>query len=428
MKEGYARFRVSRPAARWAIALAVLAASGVAAAFVVRWGIAESVVDTASREAVTVELIDAARRLEPGNPETAYISALYALDTAQPPDLELSGRLLELAVSLAPNRPAYWIALGRQREIAGRPAESEQAFLRAIESAPSHWKPRWMLGNLYVRLGRFQDAVGPLREASRLNPAMAPLAARTIWGATGRGDLATLEAVTSSTPAGRAAVVGLWVSEGRLDEALARWNELVADTGLAQVVIESGRQLAEALRVAGRGGDYADISSRLNPESGAALDTIANAGFEGPISESETSPFAWKAVRSPEARMSVDVGHGGGRALRIDYNSKGGSSYRHAAQTVRVEAGAAYVLSIWVIADKLQSGGPPSIKVTDESGNSSTLGSVSVPTTATEWTQISLRFTAPPSGLVTIHIEREPCGAVCPILGTVRFDDVTLSR
>ncbi len=427
MREGYARFRVTRPAVRWAIALVVVAVASLAAAFVIRWGIAESVVDTAGRRAITVELIDAARRLEPGNPDTAYLSALYALDSAQPPDVETSGLLLERAVELAPNRPAYWIALGRQREIAGRPAESEQAFLRAVDSAPSHWRPRWMLGNLYVRLGRFQDAVEPLREASRLNPSMAPLAARTIWGATGRGDLATLEALTSSTTAGRAAVVGLWVSEGRLDEALARWNTLLSDAGLEQVVIESGLQLAEALRLAGRGADYADISSRLDPERGATLDTIANAGFEGPISESETSPFAWKAIRSPEARVSVDAGHGGGKALRIDYNSKGGSSYQHATQTVRVEAGAAYVLSIWVIADKLQSGGPPSIKVVDASGAASTLGSVSVPSTA-DWTQISLRFTAPPSGLVTIHIEREPCGAVCPILGTVRFDDVTLSR
>lgn len=428
MKEGYLRFRVSRPAVRWTIALAVVGISGVAAAFVIRWGIAESIVDTASREAVTVELIDAARRLEPGNPETAYISALYALDNAQPPDIDGAGRLLDIAVAVAPNRPTYWMALGRQREIAGRIDEAEQAMLHAIGVAPSHWKPRWMLGNLYVRQGRFQDAVGPLSEASRLNPGMSALAARTIWSATGRGDIALLEAVTSSSTAGRAAVVGLWVSEGRLDEALLRWNELSSEAGLSQVVIDSGRQLAEALRIAGRGADYADISSRLNPERGAALDTIANAGFEGPISESETSPFAWKAVRSPEARVSVDAGHGGGKALRIDYNSKGGASYQHAAQTVRVEAGASYVLSIWVIADKLQSGGPPSVRVIDASGSASTLGTVSVPSTATEWTQISLRFTAPPSGLVTIHIERNPCGAVCPILGTVRFDDVTLSR
>ena len=428
MSEGYARFRMTQPAARWAVALALVAVAVTAAIFVARWGIAESIVDTAGRTAVTVELIDAARRLEPGNPETAYISALYALDNANPPDVQTSGSLLELAVELAPNRPEYWIALGRQREVAGLPGESERAFLRAVESAPWHWKPRWMLGNLYVRLGRFHDAVEPLREACRLNPSMAPLAARTIWGATGRGDMSTLQAVTSHTTAGRAAVVGLWVSEGRLDDALARWNELMADAGLAQVVIESGQQLAEALRVAGRGADYADISSRLNPERGATLDTIANAGFDGPISESETSPFAWKAVRSPEARVSVDAGHGGGKALRIDYNSKGGASFQHAAQTVRVEAGAAYVLSFWVTTEKLQTGGPPAVKVTDASGAGTPLGAVAVPTTATDWTLISLRFTAPPSGLVTINIVREACGAVCPILGTIRFDDVALAR
>lgn len=419
---------VTTTAARWLVAGPVVLVAALAATFVVRWGIAESIVNTASREAVTVELIDAARRLQPGNPETAYIAALHALDNAQPPDVETSGRLLDLAVEIAPNRPAYWMALGRQREIAGRVDESEQAFLRAINVAPSHWKPRWMLANLYVRLGRFSEAIEPLRVASRLNPGMAPLAARTIWGATGRGDLAMLEAVTSVTIAGRASVVGLWLSEGRLDEALVRWNELEAEVGLSQVVVESGRPLAEALRVAGRGREYADISSRLNPERGAALDTIANEGFEGPISESETSPFAWKAVRSPDARVSVDAGRTGGKALRIDYSSKGGTSFQHAAQTVRVEAGAAYVLTFWTIAEKLQSGGPPAVAVVDAAAAATPLGSAVVPSSATNWTPVSVRFTAPPSGLVTINIKRESCGPVCPIFGTVRFDDVTLAR
>ena len=428
MSEGYVRIPIAPAPARWAISLVAIVLAAVSGVYVVRWGIAESIVAVADDYPVTVELIDAARRLQPGNPETAYISALYALDSAQPPDVETAGQLLEEAVRLAPNRPVYWMALGRQRETVGRLDDSERAFLRAVDLAPSRWKPRWMLGNLYVRQGRFEEAVGPFSMVCRLNPGLAPLAVRTIWSATGRGDLELLNAVTSSTVAGRAAVIELWVSEGRVDEALTRWNELVAQFGLVPGVIGSGQQVAEALRVGGRGGEYADIASMLNPERRAVLDTIANAGFDEPISESESSPFAWKAIRSPEARMSVDAGRSGGKALRIDYNSKGGTSFQHVAQSVRVQAGAVYVLSVWVICEKLQSGGLPAIVVSDGSGAGSILGTISVSATATGWTQVSVPFTAPPSGLVTIRIVRESCGPVCPILGTIRFDDVMLSR
>lgn len=428
MTTGYARIRVRPVAVRWLAAAAILASACVAGVFVVRWGIAETVVEAANRGPVTVELVDTARRLQPTNPDTAYLAGLIALDSAQPPDVETSGRLLERAVELAPSRPAYWMALGRQREIAGRPDESERCFQRAVEAAPSHWKPRWMLANLYLRMNRIAEAIEPMRVACRLNPGMAPLVARTIWNATGRGDVAALDAVTSESVAGRSAVVGLWVAEGRLDEARARWNELFDEAGLEQPVIDNGRQLADAMRAAGRGGDYADISSKLNPERGAALDTIANSGFDEPIRESETSPFAWKAVRSAEARISVDAGRTGGKALRIDYDSKGGTNFQHASQTMRVAPGAQYVLSFWTIAEKLQSGGPPAVVVADASDGPGALGAAVVPSSATAWTQLSVRFTGPPSGLVTISIARETCGPVCPIFGTVRFDDLTLTR
>lgn len=427
MNSGYARLRIGSPALRWTLAVATVVLAAFCAVTIIRWGIAESIVATAGRFAVTRELIEAAHRYQPANPETAYIAGLYALDSAQPPDVEGAGRLLDMAVSLAPNRPVYWLAVGRQREIVGRP-DAEEAFLRAASIAPSHWKPRWMLGNLYVRQGRFREAVDPLREASRLNPTMAPLAARTIWSATGRGDVELVNSLTSSTDSGRAALIGLWVSEGRLDEARARWNELVADFGLGVYAAESGRQLADALRVAGRGADYADITSQLYPARSAIPETIANPGFDEPISESEASPFAWKVVRSQEARISVDAGRSDGKALRIDYNSKGGARFDHAVQSVRVQPGAAYDLSLWVIAEKLQTGGPPAVSIVDGSEAGTVLGTTAVPASATQWTQLTVRFTAPPSGLVTIRIGRESCGQVCPIIGTVRFDDVSLSR
>lgn len=428
MKEGYARIPIASPVARWLSALAIFVVAISAGIFVVRWAIAETVVELAGRGPIDLQLVAAARTFQPWNPETSYITGLYALDSAQPPDVAGAGRLLDEAARLAPNRPVYWLAVGRQREVAGLADEAEAAFGRAASIAPSHWKPRWMLGNLYVRLGRFQDAVEPLRMASALNPSIAPLAARTIWGATGRGDAALLQTMTGTSVAGRAALVDVWISEGRLDEALARWNDLFTDAGTQPVVTQIGLQLADRLRIAGRGGEYADIVSRLDPERGAALDTIANASFDDPISENETWPFAWKVTRSPEARVSVDAGRTGGKSLRIDYSSKGGARFEHASQTVRVQAGAAYDLSMWVVTEKLQSGGPPIIAVADASGATTVLGSASVPTSATEWMQISVRFTAPPSGLVTVRILREPCGQVCPIMGTIRFDEATLTR
>lgn len=414
--------------ARWLVAGAVCIAALGGAVVAVRWGVAESAIALTERGPVPFPLIEYARAYQPSNPQTSYLIGMYKIDSAQPPDLEGAGTFLEEAVRMAPNRPEYWLALGRQREMTGRIDEAEQALRQAAAVAPYHWKPKWTLGNLYIRAGRIADAVTPLRVASELHPQMAPMAAKTIWDATGRGDVQLLQSVTGTSAAGRAAYVGLWTSEGKLDEALTRWNELVTEFGTLPVVAQTGMQLANALRAAGRGGDYADIVSRLNPERAAHMDTVANAGFDEPISESESSPFAWTVGRSAEARVFVDAGRTGGKALRIDYNSKGGASFQHVTQTVRVQPGVTYLLSAWAIAEKLASGGPPSISVADASGSAAVLGTVSVPVAATEWTQISVRFTAPPSGLVTVRIGRETCGPVCPIIGTVRFDDMALSR
>src|SRR5215203_4274806 len=67
------------------------------------------------------------------------------------------------AVSLSPNDYRLWMSLGTAREQSGDPAKAEQAFRRAVALAPAYAYPRWYLGNLLLRNGRYDDAFAELR-------------------------------------------------------------------------------------------------------------------------------------------------------------------------------------------------------------------------------------------------------------------------
>jgi tetratricopeptide (TPR) repeat protein len=427
MTDGYFNIRVSSAAMRWVVCVAVVVAALVAIAISARWAIAETVLFVAARTPVPVGALERAYAFEPSNPDTAFALGTYYMDTAQQPDLDAAGRLLDAAAADAPNRSAVWLAVGRQREIAGRTDEAEHAFERAGALAPYHWSPPWALGNLYVRQGRLDAAAAPLRRAVELDAEMAPLAVRTVWMASDRDLGATVRSFNGNA-ASESALVGLLVSEKRLDDAVKLWRWLAAvHTGNAQVA-DQGRQLAVALLAAGRGADYIDILSAVDPEHVPALGRLANAGFEEPIAERAATPFEWTVMQAPEAHVSLDAGREGGKALRVDYTSKGGAAFTHATEFVRVTPGAPYTVTFWAATRELQTGGAPYVAVYDAANDAQAIATAPLASGTTEWTQYRVTFKGPASGIAAIRVGRAPCGDMCPIFGTIRIDDLALEK
>ena len=76
------------------------------------------------------------------------------------------------AVVIAPKYAPSWNSLGVALANQGpsRDAEAEAAFREASRLSPRMVDPRANLGLLYLRVGRYGDAVAPLREALTLDP------------------------------------------------------------------------------------------------------------------------------------------------------------------------------------------------------------------------------------------------------------------
>ena len=413
------------PGIRWPVCIAIVGVLAVAIAVVVCHALAETVLALSSRYPVPRELLVTARELEPGNPETNRLLAVYTMDVQNPPDFRESRALLDRAVALGPNRMQTWVDLGRNYELTGDIADAEQAYLRAGAIAPAFWKPQWALGNLYIRNGRLDDGIRALSIVADRNPNLVPLVIRTAWQATG-GNVAAVTRSAGDTYVAQLELLRLLVERDMRPEALALWTRLADAHPIDDPLTSYGKRLASSAMTTGNSEQAIAIWIRLFPASMPATGTMANPGFEEPIPEQAQTPFAWTLNQNPDARISVDAGRTNGKSLRVDYKLKGNDNVVHASEFVRVVPGQAYTLRFWVKTRELTSVGLPSVAVVDAAGAVRVPVSKELPGGTNDWTQYSLPIVAPASGLVSVSVGRNSCGATCPIFGTIWIDDLEL--
>lgn len=419
---GYLTVRVENAAVRWLVCAAVVGLAAACALVLARWSIAETVVDLAKQRPMPVDALERAYAYEPANPDTSFLLGTYHLDVSSPPDLAAAERYFKESAALAPNRTDAWLALGRYYEMAGDTAEAEAMLRRASSVAPAHWRPIWMLGNLHLRQGRVDDALEPFGRVIAINPNVAPLAVRTIWMASSK-DLTRTSRLAARSAAAEGALVDLLLNEKRPAEALDLWRAAVERHPDQRALEARAVPLASAALAEGRGEDFIRIWSTLGIES--SVDALGNASFEEAIPKRASSPFVWSVTQSKEAPVGLGDGRTGGSSLRIDYDARGGSSFTHATQIVRVRPGARYELTFWAATDDLVSAAPPAVMVGDGMRND-VAATAAVPSGTNAWQQYRLSFTAPASGIVKISVGRVSCGGTCPLFGTVMFDDFEL--
>jgi hypothetical protein len=418
---GYISIPLRGAALRCLFVATVVLAAGWAAVGAVRAAAAGTVVELADRYPIPPDVLEHAVELDPANPQTSYLLGLYYLDLANPPDPERARPLLERALESAPNRDHLWLTLGRLQESAGPEAQAEVSFQRAIRLAPNSWRALWMLGNFYVRRGRLEEAIAPLREAAARNVDLAGISVRTVWEASGH-DVGTTERLGEGNDSAQLALVGILLNDGRLDEAASRWAGFVGANADHASAVSYGNRLADAYLKQGRGGAAVHIYSLLYPDRDLAASALRNPSFEEPV-DGAKSPFEWKVTQSPEARVSAGAGHSGARALKVDYDARRGTGFVHATQLVAVTPGAHYALVFWAATTDVRTGGAPAVSVNGVDGLSA---SQPLPSGTSDWTQYQIAFTAPKSGVVNVSVARASCGDVCPIFGTILIDDFEL--
>jgi len=102
-------------------------------------------------------------------------------------------------------------------------------------------------------------------------------------------------------------------------------------------------------------------------------------------------------------------------------------------QLVPVQPQTAYDFEAYVSTDKLTTAGAPQIDIVDPTDNAVLMSSAQAPVGTNGWNRVSLSFrTGEKTEAVLIKIVRFPCvdkeTPVCPIFGTVWYDDFSITR
>jgi hypothetical protein len=419
------------PALRWLLLLpALLALTG--AAFAARWYVGNTIAEySPPADEGGVDMARMAVRWAPADPLTHWRLASFEEKTFTPETLAAAIREYQLAVAAAPYDFRYWTELGRALEASGDRDQAEKALQRAVELAPAYSHPRWYYGNVLLRQGKTDEAFVQLARAAEADPLMQP----AIFGLASQVFGNDVEKITQFFPAApvRLNFAIALIGSGKFDEAMRVLRTIgIADRKaqgeLTQQVVQSlidGKHFQAALTMIR---ELAPSGSDL-PES----NQLWNGGFEKTVSVNDTQPFRWAVDTRSEAQVTIDPrGHANPGSLRITFKASSKLNGIPVSQTVIVEPETQYRLQFYQRTESLTSASTPAVVITDPVDNATLALAQPAPTGTNDWQLVTLEFkTKPLHDGVAIGFARTACDArepVCPIFGTVWYDDFNLQR
>jgi tetratricopeptide (TPR) repeat protein len=406
------------------IVLAALLASWYAA----RWYAGSEIALAATQlPENAMEAAESARRLAPSDPMAHRSVAYLQQRRLEPGALEASLREFEKAVSLSPHDFRLWVDLGQARERVDDVTGAEQAQRRAVELAPFYSWPRWHLGNFLVRRGRYDEGLLELRRVAETDPYKRGAIFDLAWAVYG-GDVNAINGALGHSPAVRMELAAYLLKRGLLDESLQIWSSLKPAEKREDAT--TGKLLVDALVSAKRYRAALGILRDVEGESKAEVGRLSNHSFESPISQGNVGIFDWHVPNVPQASVALESGNArdGNLSLRVLFNAPGALNFE-VWQLVAVEPATSYRLIYYAKANNLKSAATTLIQVL---GSDDKVLAASEPLAAgkSDWQQFSLDFKTPSNVEgITVRIMRAPCqaeGAVCPIFGTVWYDNFNL--
>lgn len=417
-------------ATRWLLLLpAVCALFGCW--FIVRWYVGNTVAEYApSADEGGVEMARMAARWAPGDPFTHWRLATLEQKIFSASNLADAVREFQLAVTLSPNDYRYWMELGRALEASGDTVGGEKALRRAVELAPAYSYPRWYYGNLLLRAGKLDEAFAQLAWAAGADPLMRAPVFNLAWQVF-HGDADKIAKAACSTAPVRMEFATYLVRQNKVDEATRLWRTITSadrkangelTQGFVNVLDQSRRfsALLEVLQQNEPGGD------------GPVREQFWNGSFERDIEPTKAMTFYWVFGSSAQARVTRDtVAHDGQGSLRIVFTARNKLDAIPVAQTVVVDPGAQYNVEFYVRTENLNSGATPLVSIVDATTNVALVSSPAAPTGTNNWQRITVDFkTEPKCEGVIVNISRGTCGEdqLCPIYGTIWYDDFRLQR
>jgi tetratricopeptide (TPR) repeat protein len=412
--------------------LVLLLAAGVWSYFVVRWYTGNTLAEYFNSSGNDLRVAEMARSFAPDDPLTHWRMAQVTQKNL-PLDQQVQAIAeYEKAVSLSPNDYRFWMSLGTASEQAGETAKAEQALRRAVELAPAYSYPRWYLGNLLLRNGRYDEAFAELRLASQADPQLQPQQFNLIWEVY-NNDPDALQKSVGESPKARAEFGLYLLGRQKFEDGLRMWESLKVDekrsnrqTGEAIVTnLIAAHRFHDAVRV------WNDIvNEKFRAEAGRVFD----GGFEEASSYGQEMVFGWQVKGVQGLQIGIDDrSHGGANSLRLIFHVRTNIEDVNIVQLVPVAPNTEYDFEFYVATEKIETGSPPLVLLVDPTTSGVLAASPAAAIGTSEWNRVGLTFkTGGKTEAVMIKVARPSCGTkeapICPIFGSVWYDDFSLKR
>jgi len=419
------------PARRVLIILPALLAI-LSAWFVVRWYVGNTVAEYAPENpASAADMARLATRWAPGDPFAHWTLGALEAKEFSANNLADAVHEYEIAVTLSPNDYRYWMELGRGLEAAGDNSAGERALGRAVELAPAYSLPRWYFGNLLLREAKVDDAFRQLARAGETNPEIRAqvfnLAAQ-VFG----DDVEAMAKAAALSAAMRVQLAIYLAARQKFPEAMRIWSSTQNRQNERELAEELKKQLINAKQFH----DALVVQREFEPDAGTVPmpEQFVNGGFEAGTTLTSSDSFGWSIASGSAAQMIIDShAHSGRNSLRIVFSAPTKLDVIHISQAVVVEPDTQYHLECWARTNDLITGRAPLITILSATDNTTLASSPPLPTGTNDWQRIAVDFKTKPKGDgVIVKLTRQPCdepsASVCPIFGTVWYDDFNLQR
>jgi Flp pilus assembly protein TadD len=398
--------------------------------FVVRWYVGNTIAEYFHPEDHRLETAQLAVGLAPNDPLPHWRLGNLAKNELPPDQISLVVSEYEKAVSLSPNDYRLWMELGGALEQAGDFDKAEKAMRQAVKLAPSYAYPHWYLGNLLLRTDRYSEGFAELRQASDANGQFQGQLFNLAWQIN-KEDFDSLKGAVGNSPASRASFAQYLIDRGRYDYGLRLWNDLTEaekkeNRGAADAIIASllrNHNFHQAL----------EIWNQVAPGPGyrAELGHVLDGGFENNLAHGSGAVFGWQVQSNSQVQIGIDAakGHSGERSLRVFFQVRSHIDTINVSQLVPVKPDTEYDLECYLMTERLESAETPVVVVVDAADESQLAGSPAAPSGNNNWQRIFLSFkTGAKTEAVKVKMVRNTCGdsPVCPIFGTVWYDDFDL--
>ena len=428
MPDQLMQFKASAPL-KLIMTLTVLLAL-LATWFVVRWYLGNTIAEYFRPEDHRLETAQMAVGLAPSDPLPHWRLG-NLVQTELPPDqISVVIAEYEKAVSLSPSDYRLWMDFGSALEQAGEFDKAEKSLREAVKLAPSYAYPHWYLGNLLLRTDRYTEGFAELQLASEANDQFRPQLFNLAWQLN-KDDFESLKAAVGNTPAIRAAFAKYLVERGRYDYGLRLWNTLTEIEKKESRF--AGDPIIGSLIGNQRYHQAMEIWNEVAPGPGYRAETghILDGGFENNLAHGPGAVFGWQVQSNSQTQIGIDAGQGhtGSRSLRVFFQVRSHIDTINVSQLVPVTPNTEYELECYLKTERLESAETPVVVIANAADESWLAGSPAAPSGNNNWQRVSLSFkTGAKTEAVKVKMVRNSCpnSPVCPIFGTVWYDDFDL--